>query len=163
MTIRKLVIVLAVIVLGYQLALRGGLLPNTVHRLPAESASPAAPASQTSPGSPDSGNSIAQAYAQHLSGVRVESEGVVERVLSDDNEGSRHQRFIVRVGSGPTVLIAHNIDIAPRIESLRSGDAIAFSGEYEWNDKGGVVHWTHRDPQGRHVAGWIKHDGRVYQ
>jgi hypothetical protein len=84
-------------------------------------------------------------------------------VLPDDNEGSRHQRFIVRLASGRTVLIAHNIDLAPRVEGLTAGDSVEFSGEFENNDKGGVVHWTHHDPDGRHVGGWIKHGGRVYQ
>jgi hypothetical protein len=51
----------------------------------------------------------------------------------------------------------------PRIDGLREGDAVEYSGEYEWNPRGGVVHWTHRDPSGRHVAGWLKHDGRVFQ
>jgi hypothetical protein len=25
------------------------------------------------------------------------------------------------------------------------------------------LHWTHHDPAGRHVAGWLKHGDRVYQ
>jgi hypothetical protein len=32
-----------------------------------------------------------------------------------------------------------------------------------WNEKGGVVHWTHRDPGGRHMAGWLAHNGKTYQ
>ena len=74
--------------------------------------------------------------------------GTVLRVLADDNSGSRHQRFILRLDSGQTVMVAHNIDLAPRIASLRAGDRVGFSGEYEWNAQGGVIHWTHHDPAG---------------
>ena len=88
---------------------------------------------------------------------------MVDRVLSDDNEGSRHQRFILRLASGQTLLIAHNIDIAPRIEALRSGERVAFYGQYEWSAEGGVIHWTHHDPDGQHDSGWLKYNGMVYQ
>jgi hypothetical protein len=87
----------------------------------------------------------------------------VVRVLPDDLDGHRHQRFIVQLESGQTVLVAHNIDIAPRIGGVTEGDSVSFSGEYVWNEKGGVIHWTHHDPQGRHVAGWIKRNGKTYQ
>ncbi len=103
------------------------------------------------------------AFNNEESGIQVRGSGRVIRILPDDDEGSRHQKFIIKLGSGQTLLIAHNIDIAPRINSLRKGDQIDFYGEYEWNDKGGVVHWTHHDPEGRHEGGWLKHDGRTYQ
>lgn len=102
---------------------------------------------------------IASAFSNQQSGVQVAGEGVVIRVLSDDVDGSRHQRFIVRLASGLTLLFAHNIDIAPRLAMLAPGDVVAFSGVYEWNPEGGVVHWTHRDPSGQHAAGWLKHNG----
>ena len=38
-----------------------------------------------------------------------------------------------------------------------------FGGEYEWNEKGGIIHWTHHDPAGRHADGWLKHNNRIYQ
>ena len=97
------------------------------------------------------------------SGVVVESAGVVAKIFSDDLRGSRHQRFLVRLESGHTVLVSHNIDLADRVESLERGDAIAFRGEYEWNDKGGVVHWTHHDPNGSRPGGWLQHEGRTYR
>ncbi|WOT05826.1 DUF3465 domain-containing protein [Shewanella youngdeokensis] len=107
--------------------------------------------------------SISQAFAKQQSGLQVQSTGVVSKVLADDNIGSRHQRFIVRLSSGQTVLIAHNIDLAPKIDSLKVGDSVSFYGEYEYNNRGGVVHWTHHDPRGRHIGGWLKHQGTTYQ
>ena len=121
-----------------------------------------APAINTK-GASESDRRLARAFDQHESDLQVEGTGTVTRLLSDDNEGSRHQRFIVELGTGQTLLIAHNIDLAPRIISLEVGDEVRFFGEYEWNPKGGTIHWTHRDPNRHHTAGWIKHEGRVYQ
>ena len=106
---------------------------------------------------------IANAYMQLLQDVQVTGEGEVVKVLADDNKGSKHQRFILRVPEGFTVLVAHNIDLAPRVANITQGDKVSFYGEYVWNEKGGVVHWTHSDPRGRHVAGWLKHNGVTYQ
>jgi len=117
-------------------------------------------------GAGDSGPSpdrLAAAYEQQISNIQVRGEGIVEKVLKDDTEGSAHQRLIVRTSPGQTVLIAHNIDLAPRVENVRAGDRLEFYGEYEWNNKGGVVHWTHHDPRGKHPGGWIEHDGIRYQ
>ena len=108
-------------------------------------------------------DAVASAFKAQRSGVQVTGEGTVTKVLSDDNDGSRHQRFILRLASGQTLLVAHNIDLAPRVVPLNPGDSVQFNGEYEWNSEGGVIHWTHRDPAGQHQAGWLKHDGRTYQ
>jgi hypothetical protein len=97
------------------------------------------------------------------SGRQAQGSGVIVRTLSDDTKGSRHQRFIIRVPSGRTLLIAHNIDLAPRISFLNVGDTVVFNGVYESNAKGGVIHWTHHDPSGKHQSGWLKHNGRTYQ
>jgi hypothetical protein len=106
---------------------------------------------------------LESAFANRLSNLQVAGEGTVIKVLPDDTNGSRHQRFIIRLESGRTLLVAHNIDLAQRIDTLRAGDIVAFYGEYEWNPKGGVIHWTHHDPQDRHPGGWIRHDGKTYQ
>ncbi len=106
---------------------------------------------------------LTQLFEQRKSDVQVRGQGVVVKVLSDDLKGSRHQRFILELGTGRTVLIAHNIDLAPRINGLREGDQVEFHGEYEWNEQGGVVHWTHHDPRGSHQGGWLRHNGDTYQ
>ena len=113
----------------------------------------------------DSGDSqqLTHVFKNQQSDIQVGGVGTVIRTLSDDTEGSQHQRFILKLASGQTLLIAHNIDLAPRINSLREGDGVEFYGEYEWNSKGGVLHWTHHDPRGNHESGWLKHNGSTYQ
>ncbi len=129
----------------------GGEVPNKEADTPADATDP-------------SGDAIlAKAYEEHATDLQVEGRGIVVRVLDDDVDGSRHQRFVVRLGSGQTVLVAHNIDLAPRVRGLRVRSSISFYGEYEWNEEGGTIHWTHIDPDGEHVAGWLRHGGRTYQ
>ncbi len=106
---------------------------------------------------------LQQAYQSQQSDIQVQGFGQVAKVLPDDNDGSRHQKFILKLNSGQTLLVAHNIDLAPRIPDLKVGDSVEFYGEYEWNKKGGVLHWTHKDPQNRHAHGWLKHNGQVYE
>ena len=106
---------------------------------------------------------IAQAFEAKRGDIQVQAEGRVTAVLKDDNQGTRHQKFILTLENGQTVLVAHNIDLAPRIEHLTQGDIVEFYGEYEYSAQGGVIHWTHRDPQNRHIDGWLKHQGKIYQ
>lgn len=101
------------------------------------------------------------AYRKADTGDWIEDTGIVRRLLSDDNDGARHQRFVVRLRSGQTLLIAHNIDIAARIP-LGVGDRVRFRGMYEWNDLGGLVHWTHHDPHGVDDGGWVNFRTRQY-
>jgi hypothetical protein len=105
---------------------------------------------------------VEAAYAAERSGVWVEVGGRIKRTLPDDNEGSRHQRFILELASGHTVLVAHNIDLAKRVP-LYTDDRIDLRGRYEWNDRGGVIHWTHHDPDGRGPEGWIRAQGKLYR
>ncbi len=106
---------------------------------------------------------VERAFQDRQSDIQVAGWGVVVKVLPDDTKGSRHQKFILELSSGHSLLVAHNIDLAPRVDSLRIGDTIEFYGEYEWNDRGGVLHWTHHDPAGRHVDGWLKRQGRIFK
>lgn len=115
-----------------------------------------------SAGNTQDNTALEQAFAQKQSHVWLEGSGVVKKLLPDDNKGARHQRFLVRVSAEQTLLFAHNIDLAPRVEGLNTGDVVTFKGEYIYNPKGGIIHWTHHDPQGHH-SGWIKHQEHTYQ
>ncbi len=118
-----------------------------------------------SPAAPDSVQEdrlLMDAFDRRAEDTWVEAGGRVIRLLSDDHEGSRHQRFIIETGSGQTLLIAHNIDVAPRVP-LGMGDRVRFRGVYEWNDLGGVIHWTHHDPRGEIDGGWIEFRRKRYR
>ena len=126
----------------------------------AELSTPAANTGSATPAA--SADTLRRAFDERQSNVPVQASGIVDRLLRDDTDGSRHQRIVVRLPSGQTVLLAHNIELASRVPA-HVGDRLEFFGEYAWNPQGGVVHWTHHDPQGRHASGWIKHQGQSYQ
>jgi hypothetical protein len=117
----------------------------------------------SSPAQVQPGDSAAAAFADRARGRMIVVEGKVSRLLADDDEGSPHQRFVIRTGSGQTLLVSHNLDLAPRLNGLRVDDVVGVYGQYEWNDQGGVMHWTHDDPDGKHAAGYIEWKGRRYQ
>jgi hypothetical protein len=108
------------------------------------------------------GRSVAAAFRAHQSNVLLQTAGQVQRVLADDRQGTPHERFILRVDGSMTVLVVHNLSIAPRVP-VAAGDWVVLRGEYVWNDLGGLIHWTHHDPAGRHPGGWIRCNGRLYQ
>jgi Protein of unknown function (DUF3465) len=152
--VRKVFAFIALLGVVYALALQHGLLasPGSAFR-----------GSATASSRDCNDGLLADAYRNHRRRVEVCGHGVISRVLPEDPQGSRHQRFIVRLPQNQTLLVAYNIELAPRIQGLRSGMPIEFAGEYEWNPQGGIVHWTHHNPGGRHLAGWIHYDGRTYQ
>ncbi|MEO0631320.1 MAG: DUF3465 domain-containing protein [Planctomycetota bacterium] len=96
------------------------------------------------------------------SGEMVELEAEIVKLLPDDNEGSRHQLFLLALETGGTVLVSHNIDLAPYVP-VEEGDRVLVYGQYEWNEKGGVLHWTHHDPKKWREGGWIEHKGVKYE
>ena len=100
-------------------------------------------------------HAVEQAFAAQRSGLWLETSGRVIRILKDDNEGARHQKFVLELDDGHSVLVAHNIDLARRIPA-RQGLSLTVRGRYEWNERGGVIHWTHHDPDGREQGGWIE-------
>jgi len=104
---------------------------------------------------------VKRTFVQSDTGTWIEAAGLVRRLISDDNDGARHQRFILDLRNGQTVLIAHNIDLAERVP-VGLGDRIRFRGMYEWNEQGGLVHWTHHDPLGIEDGGYIRYRSKTY-
>lgn len=143
---KKIIALLVAALLSYSYGQKQGLVP-TVHSVSAE----------------NSVTGLSTLYANQISDVQVRGQGIIKKTLPDDTKGSKHQRFILQINDDLTVLVAHNIDLAARIPGLKRGDLVEFFGEYEWNNKGGVIHWTHHDPKGRHADGWLKHAGKIYQ
>ena len=68
---------------------------------------------------------------------------------------------MIRTGARQTLLVTHNLDIADRVP-LGIGDRITLRGLYEWNDSGGLVHWTHRDPMGIEAGGWVRYRKKLF-
>ncbi len=99
-------------------------------------------------------------YGKASTDAWIEDAGLVIRLLHDDAE--RHQRFVVRLAGGQTLLVAHNLDLAERVP-IGIGDRVGFRGIFEWNASGGILHWTHRDPRGDTECGYVRFRGRLYQ
>ena len=102
-----------------------------------------------------------RSYNKNDTGRWIEDTGFVIRLLSDDDDGSRHQRFIIELRNRQSLLMAHNIDLARRMP-VGIGDRVYFRGVYEWNELGGLVHWTHHDPHGFEDGGFIRYRAGIY-
>jgi hypothetical protein len=99
---------------------------------------------------------------KRVSHTWLQLRGRAVRLLSDDpGVEARHQRFVLDVGGGQTVLVAHNLDLSERVP-LGLGDRVDARGFYEWNHFGGTLHWTHRNPMGDGEDGYIRYRGRSY-
>jgi len=156
------VVVLACLAVGFRISQISANEPETNPSSKTTSTAPSQ-ASASTPPAASTDAQLARLFQEQASNVQVSGSGTVSRVLDDDNDGSRHQRFILELDSGQTLLVAHNIDIAPRLDGLQVGDRVSFYGEYVYSDQGGTIHWTHHDPQGQHAAGWLEWKGQRYQ
>lgn len=168
-----------VLLVALALAAQQGWLPAGTG--PAKSGSPTATAPASSAGATTNAKTstqaasdtgavtVAQLFREQRSDTFVETRGRVERLLDDDREtadgSDMHQRFLVRTDDGVTVLIAHNITVGARVPA-KVGDRVSLRGEYEWSDRGGTIHFTHKpkfSTRDREQRGWIEHDGRRYE
>ena len=102
------------------------------------------------------------ACASGASHAEIHVVGTIARYLGTRNsESGEHEGFLVTPsGSNARLLIEDNVNITGFIP-MRSGDSVELQGQYECND--GVIHWTHHDPSGRHVMGFVVVNGRRFQ
>ena len=106
---------------------------------------------------------LARAFKQGHTEFFIRVRASVIASLPADYEGIRHQKFLVELGTGQTLLIAHNIDLSSPVRRLRIGETILIYGEYIWSAEGGLLHRTHDDPDNVLPHGWIRYRGRKYQ
>jgi hypothetical protein len=109
----------------------------------------------------DDSQVIAAQEAQ-LRKVELTVRAKVIKLLPDDREGLPHERFLLGLSNGTTLLVAHDLKMAPTVP-VEVGDTPIIRGEYIWNDRGGVIHWTHHSDTPRHEGGWIFLNGTRYQ
>lgn len=157
-----LVAVIAIVLVARLLGIDTGAAVETDGTVPASTTGNEDLVSTDASTATDGSSAVEDLFTQERSGVMVTVRGEVVHILPDDNEGSRHQRFLVELSTERTLLIAHNIDLAPRVP-LGEGDTVLIRGQYEWSEKGGTLHWTHHDPGNRREGGWIEHGGTRYE
>ncbi len=107
---------------------------------------------------------LCAAYSSARSHVEVVADGSVTRLLGvQPGRTSPHEGFLLQLGSGCNLVVRveANTDFTGPIPLTR-GQRVLVKGEYEYYPLGGVIHWTHRDPRGRHEGGYIATDGRTY-
>ncbi len=106
---------------------------------------------------------IVQDLQNHTSQTEVTAEGTVVQLLPDRTGPSgSHEQFIIKLSSGDlTIEVEHNISIGTRVP-VAVGDQVIVHGEYIWNAQGGLIHFTHHDPQGTHEGGYIQDKGTTY-
>ncbi len=100
--------------------------------------------------------------SEHRMNTEVTGKVRVYKLLREDDEGLKHERFLVMLSDGTTVLVAHSLDKAPPVP-VSPEDEIIIHGEYVWNAKGGVIHWTHHSDTPKHEGGWIDFKGKRYE
>jgi hypothetical protein len=113
---------------------------------------------------PDNG-AVCNAFNGSRSHVEVVARGKVSRTFGTRmGRSSPHQGFLVDLDSACslTVQVESNTDFTGSFP-LHDGDSVTVKGEYEFYPGGGVIHWTHHDPRGRHPGGFVETGGRIYE
>lgn len=121
--------------------------------------------SHPSQNAPANNSAVYAAFLSGTSRVEVSAGGTVTRTLGTRvGRSGTHEGFLVRM-DGPRPLVVRvedNVDLTGPIP-VRVGEHVVVHGEYEYYPRGGVIHWTHHDPAGRHENGYVEIGGKRYQ
>lgn len=111
-------------------------------------------------GAPETIEQAMASCARGASSVAVVASGTVAQLLGTySSPTGQHEGFTLR-SKAMTIRIEDNVSITGPIP-LSKGEPVTLQGQYECND--GVIHWTHRDPRGRHIGGYIEAGGKIYR
>lgn len=113
---------------------------------------------------PDNGR-VCQVYSGQQSHAEVVASGTVVDVLGlRRGPSGTHEGFLLRLSGACDLLVKveTNTDLTGPVP-LQPGENVQVKGEYEYNAMGGVIHWTHHDPRGRHDGGYVIAGSRTYQ
>jgi len=116
------------------------------------------------PEAPDNGL-VCRTFASQSSRQEVIAQGHVAHVLGTQNGPSgEHEGFLLQLAGDCDLLVRveTNIDLTGPVP-MRDGDTVTVKGEYEYTALGGVIHWTHHDPAGRHLGGYVVDGGKTYE
>lgn len=102
------------------------------------------------------------AQAQQLIKAEITFTAPVKKLLPPDTRGLPHQKFLLELSNGTTILVAHNTRMAPEVP-ISAGSFVTIKGEYIWNPKGGLMHWTHHTDTPNHEGGYIDFNGKRYE
>lgn len=106
-------------------------------------------------------STVQDAYRAHQSGMMAEVTGTVARILIDDKDDLRNQKFIIRLSNGQMLLVIHDQVASERVP-VSVNDTVLVRGKYQWSETGGTLQFTRRDHSTRRMHGWIEHQGKRY-
>lgn len=114
---------------------------------------------------PAANSAVYAAFESGTSRVEVSATGIVTRTMGmRTGRSGTHEGFLMQADGkrGLVLRVEDNVDITGPIP-LRNGQHVIVRGEYEYYPRGGVIHWTHHDPAGRHENGYVEVAGKRYQ
>lgn len=115
------------------------------------------------PEKPDNAR-VCAAYAAQAERVETIAQGNVLAILGTSSGPSgEHEGFLLKLTGDCDLLV--RVEVNTGITGpipLHRGEKVIVKGQYETDVTGGVIHWTHHDPAGRHVGGYIVAGGKTY-